>query len=30
MYPLRVKKLLDNWPEKNVRQRKWVCTTECV
>ncbi|XP_010271341.1 PREDICTED: nudix hydrolase 18, mitochondrial-like [Nelumbo nucifera] len=28
MYPLLVEKLLDNWPEKNVRQRKWMTVDE--
>ena len=25
MFPLLVKKELDQWPEQNIRQRKWVC-----
>ncbi|KAH8483181.1 hypothetical protein H0E87_027811 [Populus deltoides] len=26
LFPLHVKEVLDFWPEKNNRQRKWVCT----
>lgn len=25
MFPLLVKEQLESWPEKNVRQRRWVC-----
>ncbi|XVE63939.1 hypothetical protein DITRI_Ditri07aG0060900 [Diplodiscus trichospermus] len=29
MFPLLVKEELDHWPEKNIRQRKWVCFFCC-
>lgn len=28
MFPLLVKEELEVWPEKNLRERKWVCVAE--
>lgn len=29
MYPMRVRKLLDSWPEKHRRERQWFTVEQC-